>query len=533
MNVRAKKPLTARALYRTSIKAAPALFLTLAALASCMQAEKISLDTSGAQGLLLGGLSFEGGLFGGGTGGDPDGGSDPVKESYSKNGNPTVVATNPTNTATIAPCSGSPCRARITIQFDESMNTGTLIPLLVEFEDGSEEDSDIAPLTSSISWSGTKYENDTVTFELDSVHLPEGSNFKFNILTGYLKDLDSAPNDLSGPYSWTITTTYKSGRLPLVDTGSTLCTDVNGNPILCAGTLQDGAISQPRSLTRNENGTVVDSVTGLVWSACPQGTTYVPGGSCTGTATGMTWHDAQAACSARNTEELGGRTDWRLPTADELYTIIDHSVRMPAIDPEKFPGTPASSIFWSATTSPKGAAYAYYANFEEGILMHFQSKDFLSFTPLIRCVAGTGNRSTAGFRDNGDQTITDQRTGLRWTKCSLPASGSLCVAAPEGMSWDAANTACANLNIGGRQWRMPSKNELQSIWNLQVSSPTHTPFNATADKLWTSTTRPLLSDETYPTVFVIDFATTNNGIGTSTGRSPTFDPPFVRCVADE
>lgn len=36
---------------------------------SCMQAEKVSLDTSGAQGLLLGSLSFELGLFGGGSGG--------------------------------------------------------------------------------------------------------------------------------------------------------------------------------------------------------------------------------------------------------------------------------------------------------------------------------------------------------------------------------------------------------------------------------------------------------------------------------
>lgn len=528
MKTQAKKTLIAKSLYLTGIKAVLALILPLWALASCMQAEKISLDTSGAQGLLLGTLSLEGGLFGGGSGG--------ATGLFSKDGNPTVVATSPTNTATIAPCSGSPCRARIRIQFDESMDTSTVLPLLVEISNGGWTDSNIAPLTSSISWSGTKYQNDTVTFEINSVHLPEGSNIQFNILTGYLKDLDSVPNDLSAPYSWTTTTTYKSGRLPLVDTGSTLCTDEFGNPVACAGTRQDGAISQPRNLTRNANGTVADSVTGLVWSACPQGTTYVhsdPGGSCTGTATGMSWYDAQAACSARNTEELGGRTDWRLPTADELHTIMDHSVRAPSIDTIKFPGTPASSTFWSATTSPKGASYAYYANLDEGILLHAQPKSFFGSTPLVRCVAGTGNRSTAGFRDNGDNTITDQQTGLRWTKCSLPSSGSLCVAAPARMNWDVANTACAGLSIGGRQWRMPSKNELQSIWNLQAIEPTHSLFNATADKLWTSTTRPLLIDEAYTTVFVIDFAATNNGIGTSTGRAPTPDAPFVRCVADE
>ena len=143
MKTKAKKVLITKVLYRIGIKAVLALLLTLSALASCMQAEKTSLDTSGAQGLLLGSLSFEGGLFGGGTGGEPDGGSDPVKESYSKAGNPTVVATSPTNAATIAPCSGSPCRARVRIQFDESMDTSTVLPLLIEISDGSWADSKI------------------------------------------------------------------------------------------------------------------------------------------------------------------------------------------------------------------------------------------------------------------------------------------------------------------------------------------------------------------------------------------------------
>lgn len=42
---------------------------SLFSVASCMQAEKVSLDTSGAEGLLLSGLSIELGLFGGSGGG--------------------------------------------------------------------------------------------------------------------------------------------------------------------------------------------------------------------------------------------------------------------------------------------------------------------------------------------------------------------------------------------------------------------------------------------------------------------------------
>ena len=66
---------------------------------------------------------------------------------------------------------------------------------------------------------------------------------------------------------------------------------------------------------------------------------------------------------------------------------MDHSVRVPSIDAIKFPETPASSTFWSATTSPKGASYAYYANVEEGILLHLQSKGGATPEPLVRCVA--------------------------------------------------------------------------------------------------------------------------------------------------
>lgn len=533
MKTQAKKTLIAKSLYRTGIKAVPALILPLWALASCMQAEKISLDTSGAQGLLLGSLSLEGGLFGGGSGG--------ATGPFSKDGNPTVVATSPPNTATIAPCSGSPCRARIRIQFDESMDTSTVLPLLVEISNGGWTDSNIAPLTSSISWSGTKYQNDTVTFEINSVHLPEGSNIQFNILTGYLKDLDSVPNDLSAPYSWTATTSFQSGRLPLVDTGSTLCTDVSGNPISCAGTLQDGAISQPRNLTRNANGTVVDNVTGLVWSACPQGTTYVhsdPGGSCTGSATGMTWFAAQSVCSTRNTEALGGRTDWRLPTADELYTIIDLDY-YPAIHPTLFPGTLSSTIYWTATTSAQSMGNAYYLNAQVGVLLRVFGK---GSNHNALCVAGAGNRSTAGFRDNGDSTITDQRNGLRWTKCAMPATGGPCSSTASGLPWTLAYDRCEALILAGRSnWRLPSRNELQTIWKLAAPAsetrffPEFTPGDEPSvltQQVWTTSLSRQPSGGQFTNVFIIDFIADSNGIGSTVSKSFA-GTPYVYCVADE
>jgi hypothetical protein len=61
------------------------------------------------------------------------------------------------------------------------------------------------------------------------------------------------------------------------------------------------------SYTDNEDGTVTDNVTGLMWQqASPL--------------SGYAWADAVAYCS---TLTLAGHSDWRLPTLIELYSIVD------------------------------------------------------------------------------------------------------------------------------------------------------------------------------------------------------------------
>lgn len=81
----------------------------------------------------------------------------------------------------------------------------------------------------------------------------------------------------------------------------------------------------------------------------------------------LTWSDAKAACGkARD----GGFEDWRLPTIQELLTLVDYSRTEPAIDTSVFECE--SAWYWSATpyaSSPAGYAwlvlfdygYSYYA----------------------------------------------------------------------------------------------------------------------------------------------------------------------------
>jgi len=55
------------------------------------------------------------------------------------------------------------------------------------------------------------------------------------------------------------------------------------------------------------NGTVMDKSTGLMWAAKDNGYD-------------ITWYDAKKYCK---NSRLGGHTDWRMPTLDELESIYD------------------------------------------------------------------------------------------------------------------------------------------------------------------------------------------------------------------
>ena len=98
-------------------------------------------------------------------------------------------------------------------------------------------------------------------------------------------------------------------------------------------------------------GTITDSKNKLVWLRCPLGMEWSEN-SCAGKILGYTWREAVIVADEANSKKVMGRNDWRLPTIDELNTIVERRCFKPAIDLAVFPYSPESG-FWT-DTSVKG-----------------------------------------------------------------------------------------------------------------------------------------------------------------------------------
>ena len=109
--------------------------------------------------------------------------------------------------------------------------------------------------------------------------------------------------------------------------------------------------------TDNEDGTVTDNCTGLMWQ---QDTADVNGDGMQDGFDVMSWNAAITYAANLN---FAGHDDWRLPTVQELQTIVDYARRGPAIDPVF---SAESDFYWSSTLAAGGPGFAWGVFFDHG-----------------------------------------------------------------------------------------------------------------------------------------------------------------------
>lgn len=128
----------------------------------------------------------------------------------------------------------------------------------------------------------------------------------------------------------------------------------------------------------NLNGTVTDDQTGLMWDKCSWADPLLDPNTCLGTPTTdeYQWPEALAVALTANTINHRGYNDWRLPSKNELESLVDRSRSSPAIDPTPFPNTP-SVVYWTSTTYAPMTFDAWSVIFNHGNVVEYNK--YLSF----------------------------------------------------------------------------------------------------------------------------------------------------------
>jgi hypothetical protein len=300
-----------------------------------------------------------------------------------------------------------------------------------------------------------------------------------------------------------------AGIVQLPVTGQTTCYDANGGVIACPGSGQDGdtqtagvAWPTPRFIDNN-NGTMTDNLTKLVWSKHANAPELALGlNFCTPATPGpevdMTWPQSFDYIKCLNGFNNGigylGFNDWRLPNVNELESLVNAEAADTAISfltPAGFIQA-QSSQYWSSTTDASNlnvTTNAWDIDLAKGQSLSSVKTDAIvtkavwpvrgvsagpariwrtgqdlcfNLTGTTTTCTGTGQdgEKQAGaiwpaprFKANLDNTyVLDRVTGLIWTQdTNTPGPlGGVCTGtgAPAGLSWQNAlnHAACLNSN---------------------------------------------------------------------------------------
>jgi hypothetical protein len=126
-----------------------------------------------------------------------------------------------------------------------------------------------------------------------------------------------------------------------------------------------------------QNGTVYDQRTGLMWKQCPEGAAGI------GCAAGepQTFKLEDAKRRAREWR-FAGYADWRLPTQDELRSLLLRRCYGVGIDGVTFPRTPAGR-FWTSDPATYYPDSAWTLDFRRGHLGYGTKRDAF-YARLVR-----------------------------------------------------------------------------------------------------------------------------------------------------
>ena len=249
------------------------------------------------------------------------------------------------------------------------------------------------------------------------------------------------------------------------------------------GALKKGVAWPATRFTDNGNGTVTDNLTGLIWlqsTAC-----FAP----------TTWTNALAEVNALASGTCGladgsSAGQWRLPNINELESLIDASASTPALPANNHLSGLGNGIYWSSTTYFGVASDAWAIRFGDGRYMNDSVSNVKATSSngvlavkgagggtvklqrtgqYVSFAAGDDGAVQAGvpltyprWVDNGNGTVTDTVTGLIWLK-QANCINDTWVNSVSRIATLASGTCGLTDGSTPGQWRMPNRNEMESM----------------------------------------------------------------------
>jgi hypothetical protein len=252
------------------------------------------------------------------------------------------------------------------------------------------------------------------------------------------------------------------------------------------GALQKGIAWSTARFTDNQDGTVTDHLTGLIW---------LKNASCI---TPSIWAAALTAANQLANGQCGlsdgsKAGQWRLPNVVEFESLIDVAVSNPAIAP----GSPFTNVanlnYWTSTSyfgGQEGSPLAWAIRMNDGRYINDGAQNVKATSQngvwAVRGPGGgTGKLQATGlfanfqtgddgslqmgmplvfprFIQNNNGTFTDTVTGLTWLKQASCIQGDWATAVAVVRTLASGQCGLTDGSAAG-SWRMPNRKEMQSL----------------------------------------------------------------------